>query len=507
MIVVVIAALLTTAAPAAHVLEAHDGVAYLDAGSRAGLVVGARIDVVRDGAVVGQCTVVDVGDTRASCRSDSFAIARDDTVALSPPPPSSSAPSRRSAVPSTQTLSSLSAATSAHVPTLVAHTKKQRRAPRWRDGGHVRVSTFGAVSPSLPGTTSLGVSVDAGMRTSLEPLTGVVGSFARAAVRATSDVSPSSPDRFRPGTVFEPYVFDAVVGIDSDAQPLRLFIGRFASAQAPGLPTIDGVQAGWGFGRRQRLEIGGFVGTVPDLTTTAPTTRPTVGVYATARQALPGGWQLLPRARAGLVVDTFTAGLRADSEADVTLLGGTLLWVSASARLSSSSTSSARTAEALSLTRAHVDGEATLLPWWQVFGGFRHVGPAGVDVDLATVARTGNDLLAAVSSSRHVDLGMRFPLSFIVPSLQVGVVEHDLGSVTSRGTDAADVLDLIEEGVVVGATRRGFVTAGVDLPRVLGDVVGAGITAQQELGTGAGRFVALHLLLRPLPRASVVVRG
>lgn len=394
---------------ATPVVEVREHEAFIARGQRHGLAVGQAWPVTRAGVVVDHCAVVAVSDHHARCRLEQGTAHVADTVEVIERVERDTAatPPRRRPTPAT--LRALAQATREHVAPLVNHTRAPRPPPRRPTSATLSLQQYAALSTSTPGVSSLGLRLQFGAHVDTTSLLQF-GSAARISGRVTTDAIATSNDRFRAGTVVALELYEAAFVLDDHRLPWHVLAGRFASAEAVGLPLLDGVQVGHRVGdwRAHHRELGVFLGTRPQLVTLVPTTNATVGVYATEQWVLPARTIVNARARAGIAfVDDDLP--RADSEADLRFSMGNVAVASTGARLSASATSNA--AE-VALTRAHADIDVRMLPWLSLFAGLRHQAPSLVDGDRNSdgLARDTTDLDAAVVAAQHLDLGVRLPV-------------------------------------------------------------------------------------------------
>jgi hypothetical protein len=446
------------------------GAAFLDRGTRDGIVAGAKVAVSRRGRQVAECVVDAVADHSAQCLfaagramparpGDVVRFERVDPVDDPRPPP----PTR---VPDAELDAARAVVLQAALPP-VAYAASRRRAG-------VAVASRATASVGARAWTTLGGTdttyvrpwLDAGVRRAL-PL--VAGSYVSSSIRVVGDAVASARDRFRPASPAEIYVWDAAVGIAAGAGPLVATLGRFRPTKAPGATIIDGALVGFaGFGGA--LEIGAYAGTIPDLVSLAPSgDRITTGAYFGLDAAPTRALMLLPRLRVGLLSSGDFLRTRVEAEAQMQALWANVLSLGASLRLAMPGDTATPT-----LDGARIDVEATPLSGVRARVGWRALGSYDGELDAGVVV--DGTVVPPIRGAQHGDAGVWWTAApWIV-----------LGGTGGVAVDAAT------------SSVRGFVGPEVALPVLFGDVGGVAVGAQEEPGTMWGRSAWLQTHVRPL---------
>ncbi|MFY3744170.1 hypothetical protein ACOQFB_09685 [Anaeromyxobacter sp. Red801] len=437
--------------------------AYLDAGSDDGLAAGAVIELRRNGAPAGRCTVESLAPHHAACAGtglrpgDAF---RFEPAALAaearplPPPPGDAELARRLAV--------VTAAPVPQVEFRAAPGAASAPVPRSRTA-EVGAS-YQAWTASTAGTSDR-AALDVAIREAeLAPwLTLDVDARAERWLRRDAP-------RFRPKDDTQLYLWQAqLTATPGDA--LRLSAGRVLPWAIPGATVFDGGLAGVrGRLLGARAEGGVFGGAVPEPDTTEPTTRrATGGAYWILDGALGRGASWRQEGRIAMV-RTPELGTRAEGS----LTGRVFL-----RRLDLSA-------------EAHVGG-----------GGKR----GGTDLDAARVdasARPVDGLLVG-GSFRHA--GLAWPQTFD-PAAFPG------RSRAADGFVSWDPVRWLRVGGTGGFSRdvssgleRRWAGPELGLPRLLGASGGLTLGYLEESGWLDGRSAYAQLLWRPFQALRLVGRA
>jgi hypothetical protein len=254
--------------PRGRVRHATARRAYLDAGKSDGLKLGDKLQLVRNARPMGECKIDQLADHGASCLADARV---GDTVTLPAPPPepppAPPPPQVTPVDPSVQT--------------------------RLDASGFVKVDfkrSPGRLSGALPlidvsiGHTAF-ITFNGGqfeqerLDFALEGLSLRFGGF-RAFAQLTALVYSQRPSnvRFRPGDVFQIYVWDLEASSREVGRSWTLSVGRVWPHHAPGLTVMDGLQVGWR-SKSGDAEVGVLGGTLPDASTLYPSPRWIGGLY------------------------------------------------------------------------------------------------------------------------------------------------------------------------------------------------------------------------------------
>jgi hypothetical protein len=246
------------------------GRAYLDAGSREGLAVGAVVELLRRGQAAATCKVESVAERNAVCAGsgiragDTFAVnprAAGSLPAELPPKPTAEEQARR-----------LAAVQHAGFALVDFVSNRVVEAPQRLRRYSVELSHYAYLTSDSGGIHQ--EHVDA----RIYDAQSFGGSHLDLDLSAVGETQPSSTERFHPGERARIWVRQASLSWVGQVSPWSLTAGRVLPWFVPGGPTFDGVQAGW----RPRLgaELGVFGGAVPNAMTTAPGfDRATGGAY------------------------------------------------------------------------------------------------------------------------------------------------------------------------------------------------------------------------------------
>lgn len=409
------------AARFAAVVQVTRTAAYLDAGRMQGLVVGSVVTLWRAGTRVGPCTVTEIADHHAACRTGRAVpgdLARlPDVSAIAPARP---LPPRTSP----EVIARLrEAVLLADVPRVPFAGPRAVLPPAMSRASVVVSGTAWAATPDrstfveridFSGRGPVFAGIDAGLRASIERW------------------SPAADRRFRPDDPWQLYVWEAMIRRDLGVGAVT--IGRFLPSGTIGQPIIDGVQASRQVGAGTSLAI--YAGAAPAAMTTAPNARfPTAALQLVSDQRWGRELNLGESARVGI---TGSPSGPPHAEAEVSARAGTHR-----SDLAASLQMGARGGMAgPSLEAVRLDGSSR--PWDSLFvsAGYRELRASAGDTP-------GMEALG--SSSRRVDAEVRWT---VTPGLWVGVD-------TAAQRDFTSGLERIEVAPAIGATnlfggRSGF---------------------------------------------------
>lgn len=214
---------------------------YLDAGSKAGLVEGARVEVVRAGLVIAELSVAYISSNRSSC-----------TIVRSTQTPAIGDSARFTAVVPRAT----AAATSAEATRGASGTSRPRSAGslRGRIGARYYTTRYVSDFPSSVTQPALDARMD-GQRLGGSPLGLTVDIRANRTRRATTSGESQAGDT---------RVYQAAVHLDGTMGPGRITLGRqFATGLSP-VGLFDGIAADYTW---RHTGAGLFAGSQPDAAT------------------------------------------------------------------------------------------------------------------------------------------------------------------------------------------------------------------------------------------------
>ncbi|HEU4383900.1 MAG TPA: hypothetical protein VFR85_10430 [Anaeromyxobacteraceae bacterium] len=253
--------------------------AYLDAGSRDGILAGATVDLVRRGRPAGRCTVEAISERSATCAGaglragDTFRLPEGAAAAAGkalPPQPTAEEQARRLAAVKAAAFTLVERAPSAARPAeadRVLRSAVSLGAQLW---GSVSASTQ---SQLFVNGTIRGAELGSGFRLWVD---------AQAVYRAAE----SDTERFQPGQKAFLLVRELQVARRDPGVTVPLSAGRVMTWGAVGSSVFDGAQVGWR--PSEKLEVGLFGGFLPLPATTEPTLdQSTGGAYWAVERASP----------------------------------------------------------------------------------------------------------------------------------------------------------------------------------------------------------------------------
>ncbi len=251
------------------VLEVAGGRAYLDAGSKAGLLPGRELPLARGGLIAGSCVVEEVAERSATCRGGDPRPG--DGFVLGPAPEPEAARPLPPLVPPEEAARRREAVVSAPLALVEATVTPAAAMPRpYRAEARLIHQSFFAS----------GAAADHEQRLEARVYGYEVAPSWQLWVDATARYRGATADgaRFQPGSSATLEVRELQLATRAAGRPYALALGRVRPWFAPGSTVFDGAQAGY---RIEGGEVGVFGGLVPDVATTEPTTeRSTGGLYA-----------------------------------------------------------------------------------------------------------------------------------------------------------------------------------------------------------------------------------
>jgi hypothetical protein len=435
------------------------GRAYLDAGSREGLAVGAVLELRRRRQAAATCKVETVTERNAVCAGSG--IRAGDTFEVNPQ--AGSLPAELPPIPAAEEQARRLAAVQRAGFALVEF-KSQRvvELPQRLRRTSLEVSHFswlasdtGGIHQEQVNARVYGAEAFKGSRLDLD-LTAM----------ARSAESPT--ERFEPGRVAQLWVRQASLSWADVASPWRLAAGRVLPWLAPGGPVFDGLQAGWR--PRGGAELGVFGGAVPDAMTTAPgIDRATGGAYwsvegllgpALLRSEGRLAWMRLPESKSRLEAETTASAW----------IGGHLDVVG-NVRFGSGDYAAPGKLDAV-----RVDASWFQRGWFTAYGGFRY------------------------DESRIPDLAAPALYPGRTRQASGGVSYDRLGWLVIRATGGTS-RDLAT------SQKRSWLGPEVAAPRLLGGLGGLAAGYAEELGTWPGRSAWLQGDLALGSRARILARA
>ncbi|MGC4114755.1 MAG: hypothetical protein QM765_09125 [Myxococcales bacterium] len=451
------------------VVSASASRAYLDRGGADGLAVGAVVAITRGGDPAGKCEVEEVADHYARCKGaglrpgDRFEVknagqARTGPAAVEPMP----------APPSPAELAARNAALSAAPVPKVAFVATLGPAPAEGLNLHSDAAWTHTSWLSSGGAGFHNERVDLAVR-GLE----IAGGF-----RVWADLSfvqyESRPEnaRYRPGGGTFLYVRELAVAQREIGNPYALAAGRVRPWHAPGVPMLDGAQAGWR-SRDGTLEVGVFGGELPDVKILSFQEAYIAGAYWSVDHfGAPGDAVRVVRHEGRLSVAggaDFQTRLEAEAAVQAAFWRSLDLGLSARAAYAD--------ARGATLDGFRVDFGGRPTSTLRIFGGYRYEGIH--DVELAAVDP------AYRGAGQHADLSALWD---VVPALSLGL----------SGGFAHDA----EVG-----RARGYVGPELGLPQLFGARGGLTVGYAEEFGWTGGRTGWLQAALLPSPRWRVLARA
>lgn len=436
------------------------GRAYLDAGSREGLAVGAVLELRRRGQAAATCKVEAVTERNAVCTGNG--IRPGDTFEVNPQA-AGSLPAELPPIPAAEEQARRLAAVQRASFALVEF-KSQRvvELPQRLRRTSLEVSHFSYLASDTGGVHQ--ERVDA----RVYGAEAFKGSRLDLDLTAMARTAESPTERFEPGRVAQLWVRQASLSWADVASPWRLAAGRVLPWLAPGGPVFDGLQAGWR--PRGGAELGVFGGAVPDAMTTAPgLDRATGGAYwsvegllgpALLRSEGRLAWMRLPESKSRLEAETTASawiGRRLDVVGNVRFGSGDY-------------------AAPGKLDAVRVDASWFQPGWLTAYGGFRY------------------------DESRIPDLAAPALYPGRTRQASGGVSYDRLGWLVIRATGGTS-RDLAT------SQKRSWVGPEVAAPRLLGGLGGLAAGYAEELGTWPGRSAWLQGDLALGSRARILARA
>jgi hypothetical protein len=253
--------------------------AYLDAGKLEGLKLGDALELFRGGHKAATCKIDQLADHSASCFADarvgdSFARPSTSAAAPAPPPRAQSTP----AIEPTAAQARL-----AEVPV----EKVDFKPSKTMRGGDALPLVTASIGHTAFVTFGGGQFEQESVDLALNGLDMRFGGF-RAYAHLTALIYSQRPNnvRFRPGDVFQLYVWDLEASSREVGRSFVASVGRIWPYNAPGLTLVDGAQVGWR-SRSGDAEVGVLGGTIPEAMTLYPSARWLGGFYYGVSYARP----------------------------------------------------------------------------------------------------------------------------------------------------------------------------------------------------------------------------
>lgn len=250
--------------------------AYVNVGRSDGLQVGTRLRLSRGGRARGDCTVDELADHGAACKTtraragDLVSFDRAGAAVAHAEPrarPTSITEAERSTV---------AAALESTQVELVEFQGAGRRAGLALGATLLRGAVGHEAYVSFDGRQFERERIELS-------LNGVSIKWAgfRAFAQITAILSSVRPEgqRFRPEAVAQVYVWETELSSRELGRPYVVSVGRIWTHHTPGLPLLDGAQVGWRH-KEGKAEVGAYGGTLPDPITLVPSAdRWTGGLY------------------------------------------------------------------------------------------------------------------------------------------------------------------------------------------------------------------------------------
>lgn len=433
--------------------------AFIDVGRNNGLIAGAQVKVIRRKKVIGNCEIVEASASNARCRSDklrpgdriSFEVVPDAQPRAKPAPP-------REPVPDEVDLAEMREQVLLDAP--VPHVKHTK-------------------------TVAAGVAFSARAQATLREEVWAIsstqdGMFARSTIdggaHAELDVSPYVPDtnlifettmRITGDLIAPPnkqvlnfYVWTMSFAANAWGGGLLGEVGRFRPRMAPGVTLVDGLQLGTRI-MDGVVEIGGYAGAVPELSTTViGLDRLTVGAYGGADINPVPGLMVLPRGRLALISTGDLALMRGELEAQTQVVVRNVATVGTALKTSAGADGAG--GASLSVDGARVDGEVTIIKELRAGAGYRYFGAPPLDFDTVAGAGAGagtGAVLPPVGGAHHAQASARYTFgagTFWDETAGMGAGDEMLD--INAGTESNGGLG--PGGVSLGGILAGAVTIG-----------------------------------------------
>lgn len=282
--------------------------AYLDAGKLDGLKLGDTLELFRGRNKAATCKIDQLADHAASCAADArvgFSFALPSAPPVAPPPP----PRALSTPPVDATAAQ---ARLADAPVAKVDFKRSASAL----GGGALPLVTASIAHTAFITFGGGSFEQESIDLALNGLDMRFGGF-RAYAHLTALVYSQRPSnvRFRPGDVFQLYVWDLEASSREVGRSFVASVGRIWPYHTPGLTLVDGAQVGWR-SRSGDAEVGAIGGTIPEAMTLYPSARWLGGVYYGVTHAASRTWLRLFRHEARLSLrETVASGPLLELEA------------------------------------------------------------------------------------------------------------------------------------------------------------------------------------------------